>query len=214
MPTKKKTKTPAIATNITAAAMKQEVIDTLGPIARETTTLSNRLIIVEEPGSYKLPQGAPKMASIHDLENSYKAKTITVVAKTGTWIDTTDGLTKHYPMEDGRLGAQVGHAVSKLKLSYLKWHDSKDSLAVANWLYNNPITSIVLEARDSNELVHLCRLLDKNQVHYASFCDTNKALYGPNEVLTAVAIGPVFDWMVDGITDYLYLWKAPDNPVG
>lgn len=212
MPTKKKSNAK-IATNITAAAIKQEVLDTLGPQAVAASIIADNLLNVEEPGRYKVPVGAPKMASIHDLENSSKAKTITVVAKTSTHMDAVTGEIKHYVMEPGRLGAQVGHAVSKLKLSYLMWH-APDVAEVADWLIRNPITSIVLEARDSQELRHIMRLLDKEEVHYAEFFDTNKSVYGQGNVLTAVAIGPVFDWMVDGITDYLYLWKAPDNPVG
>ena len=215
MPTKKR-RNAKIATNITGNQALQEIKDVLGTIEGATiSTISGGVAIdIEEPGRFKLPKDAPLMVSVHDLGASQKAKTITIVAKTATWVET-DGTVRHRQQEDGRLGAQVGHSVSKLKLSYLMHHKLEDQPEVANWLMNNGVTSIVLEARDSEELRHIARLLVKNNVHFAWFHDTNKPVYGTNlEVLTAVSIGPVFDWMVDGITDYLYLWKAPDNPVG
>ena len=214
-----------IATNVTANAAIQDLTDVLqepGTVESYTTAINDLKTMtgdlsnveIEEPGRFKLPKDAPLMVSIHDLGVSQKAKTITIVAKTATWGEL-DGTVRHRQQEDGRLGAQVGHAVSKLKLSYLMHHKLEDQPEVANWLMNNGVTSIVLEARDSEELRHIARLLVKNNVHFAWFHDTNKPVYGTNlEVLTAVSIGPVFDWMVDGITDYLYLWKALGNPVG
>jgi peptidyl-tRNA hydrolase len=158
-----------------------------------------------------------QVASPEQLRFDDYVKTITVVAKTATWCDSKTMKWKSYVMEEGRIAAQVGHAVSKLKLAYAEkmvrtGATNYEKLVVD--LMENPITSIVLEARDSKELIHIVDLLFEKNVHFVSFEDTNSQIYGQgNMVCTALSIGPCFDWMLTGITDHLYLWKAPGNPV-
>jgi peptidyl-tRNA hydrolase len=160
----------------------------------------------------------PKMAGWSELQSSPKVKTITIIAKTATWLDPKTMQFKSYVMEEGRIAAQVGHAVSKLKLAYAEQVVMSGKAELKNVvvsLMENPITSIVLEARDSKELLHIGALLEKEGIHFVSFEDTNPSIYGQGvRVYTALSIGPLFDWMVVGITDYLYLWKAVGNPVG
>src|SRR6266404_3289312 len=59
-----------------------------------------------------------KLTIPNDLATHLNVRTITVVAENATWIDK-DQRRKSYKMETGRMAAQVGHAISKLKMSYI-----------------------------------------------------------------------------------------------
>jgi len=96
----------------------------------------------------------------------------------------------------GRQIAQVAHVVSKLRFS-MQNEDSRFK----------PITTIVLQARDSNELAHVQMLLLKNKHKVSAFFDTNEPVYGFELVMTAIAVYTSKEKTV-GILDYLPLWGS------
>jgi hypothetical protein len=61
----------------------------------------------------------PQMVPIGSLAAYPDHRTITIVAETVSYQH--EGKRKTRVMEAGRMAAQVGHAVSKLKLSYVIW---------------------------------------------------------------------------------------------
>jgi hypothetical protein len=69
-----------------------------------------------------------------------------------------------------------------------------------------PITGIVKACRDSFELIHVKTLLDKANIRYFEFRDTQEDLY--EDVVTALATVPVTPFAVAGILDYLPLWTG------
>jgi hypothetical protein len=69
-----------------------------------------------------------------------------------------------------------------------------------------PITTIILQARDSNEMLHVYRLLVKRKLNPVIFSDDNPE-YGPGSWPTAVAVFSTKK-QVDGILDYLPLWSV------
>jgi len=96
----------------------------------------------------------------------------------------------------GRQVAQVAHVVSKLRFE----HDRQ--------FY--PITTIVVQARDSAELEHVTQLLWRNGVglHPVTFYDTNDEVYGRDvQVATAMAVLATKSETFLTI-DYLPLWGA------
>jgi hypothetical protein len=101
----------------------------------------------------------------------------------------------------GRQIAQVAHAVSMLrhKLAVLAEFDIPEKF--------EPITTIVLQARDNHELYHIHLLATGKQLTYVSFFDTNPKAYEGMEHNTAVAIYAT-EREVYGVTDYLPLWGA------
>lgn len=123
----------------------------------------------------------------------------------------------------GRIAAQVGHAVSRMRHSILRneVHDLINGARKSKRKYNDeafwfgkfklpfePLTTIVLGARDSFELEHVYGLLrDVAGVMAYKFNDTNPDVYGEGEVTTAFATVPVFPTEVAGILDYLPLWS-------
>ncbi len=154
-----------------------------------------------------LPQ-VSKQTSPKDLA-TMPSRTITVVAETVTWWDK-ERKRKYYKMESGRMAAQVGHAISKLKMSYVILNSNKDTKAldVAKVLERTPITSIILKARDSEELGHIISLCEEKLIHAVEFWDDNPDIYGQGiQVRTAVSIGPIHPAYLAGITDYLPLWQ-------
>ena len=105
----------------------------------------------------------------------------------------------------GRQIAQVAHVVSKLRHSWLL-------NANAHLIYENafcPVTTIVLQARDSAELKHIYDNLQRRKsLSPVYFTDTNDAVYGPGiEVKTAVAVHAT-QKQVLRILDYLPLWGS------
>jgi hypothetical protein len=95
------------------------------------------------------------------------------------------------------LGRQIAQACHAIGL--YRYHDPV--------LYT-PITTIVLQARDSAELKHVHDLLLKRKIQRFSFMDTNTEAYGPGEVMTAFCTEPVIRKKIQGILDYLPLWGA------
>jgi hypothetical protein len=95
----------------------------------------------------------------------------------------------------GRQVAQACHAVSKLRL--------------APWMakYGGPVTTIVLQARDSAELHHVYQLAEKAKLRPVSFNDENKAVYGEWDPSTAFAFLSTRP-EIDGIADYLPIWGS------
>lgn len=123
----------------------------------------------------------------------------------------------------GRIAAQVGHAVSRMRHSVLRGEvhqiinearKSKRKYTDEGFWFNKfrlpfqPLTTIVLGARDSFELEHVYGLLrDVAGVMAYKFNDTNPDVYGEGEVTTAFATVPVLPTEVIGILDYLPLWS-------
>jgi len=107
----------------------------------------------------------------------------------------------------GRQVAQVAHVVSKLR-----WHEALNPFgkgpltppSVPAWY---AITTIVLQARDANELNHVFALLHTKKIPVTTFADNNPE-YGPGNFITAICTGPVFKSQVEGILDYLPLWGS------
>ena len=119
----------------------------------------------------------------------------------------------------GRIAAQVGHAVSRMRYSELAREieamtiktltkHGKRRLPMCPTFH--PITTIVLGARDSFELEHVYGLLrDVRGILAYKFNDTNFDVYGDtSEVTTAFATVPVEPSSVVGVLDYLTLWSA------
>lgn len=158
----------------------------------------------------------PQCLPLKELKETSYGRTITVVAE---YVDARDkdGKIVPYKMEAGRMAAQVGHAVSKLKLGYAMWltqGDIEKAYDAVRELWDTPITNIVLKARDSNELNHIATLCEAKSLHKVEFRDDSPAYGHKERVLTAIAIGPVTPSQVYGITDYLPLWKEATDPVG
>jgi len=119
----------------------------------------------------------------------------------------------------GRLIAQAAHVVSKVRHNMLKNEFVRaQKLAYKNesnevWmrfqkLFFQPVTTIILSARDSFELYHVKNLLKDANIPVQSFYDDNDEAYGEDQkVMTAVATEPVDSVDVQGILDYLHLWK-------
>jgi hypothetical protein len=106
----------------------------------------------------------------------------------------------------GRQIAQACHVVSKLR-----WQEALnpfgngplDPPSVPKWY---PVTTIILQARDSAELRHV-QILTEKKLYPAVFFDTNPDAYGPGEVMTALAVFATKK-QIENILDYLPLWGA------
>lgn len=106
----------------------------------------------------------------------------------------------------GRQIAQACHVVSKLRHKEMKISIDIESvpgpvLAVAEF---QPITTIILQARDSAEMGHVYRLLDRKRLNPVIFSDNNPE-YGPDSWPTAIAVFATKK-QIEGILDYLPLW--------
>lgn len=125
--------------------------------------------------------------------------------------------TVHQPA--GRLIAQAAHVVSKVRHNMLKAEIVRATRAAKGkevWyrghvLRFEPVTTIILSARDSFELYHVKNLLNDARIPFMTFFDENDPVYGGGQkVMTAVATEPVDPVDVQGILDYLHLWKPND----
>ena len=105
----------------------------------------------------------------------------------------------------GRQIAQACHVVSKLRHGAIKFeYDHRDhEFDLAPF---NPITTIILQVRDSAELDHVYDLLVKKKLNPVEFEDNNPE-YGPGDFPTAVA-ALATPKQVKGILDYLPLWSG------
>lgn len=105
----------------------------------------------------------------------------------------------------GRQIAQACHVVSKLRLrqkfSEAEYLSYKMQMPESEF---QPITTIILQARDSAEMGHIYYLLNKKRLNPEIFSDTN-AEYGPGEWPTAVAVLATKK-QTRGILDYLPMW--------
>ena len=68
------------------------------------------------------------------------------------------------------------------------------------------ITGITKKCRDSFELLHVKSLLEKANIRFFEFHDTQEGLY--EDVVTALATEPVTPFALAGILDYLPLWDG------
>lgn len=120
---------------------------------------------------------------------------------------------RHVVQPPGRQIAQACHVVSKLRMT-------KDHVIVPAEMFSpeegsqkvtmvkefEPITTIVLQARDSAELYHNFNSLQKKKLNPAWFMDTNESAYGPGDHQTSIAVLATKK-QVEGILDYLPLWQ-------
>ena len=95
----------------------------------------------------------------------------------------------------GRQFAQGCHVVSKLRIEN---HNGSHRF--------EPITTIILQARDSAELTHVQLLALKKKLQVAAFFDTNPE-YGDVEHKTAIAFLAT-PGQANMVCDYLPLWGA------
>ncbi len=118
----------------------------------------------------------------------------------------------------GRLMAQVGHVVSLTRLMMAQrcfmgiiGGPTDQAYLKGVWkVLSKPITTIVLAAKDSFELHHIYRLLEKKlNGRVNAFYDENPPVYGNERgVMTAVATEPIPFTATEGVLDYLPLWKV------
>lgn len=140
-----------------------------------------------------------------------------------TLVDTEQTRTIIQPA--GRLVAQAAHVVSKTRVlmerHFMKFELTSGAARVKQHLQRlaqtvEPITTIILAARDSRELFHVQNLLELEQIPVFSFDDTNPVYGTDNEghllhVTTAIATQPVTKADVFGILDYLPLWSPQEG---
>lgn len=98
----------------------------------------------------------------------------------------------------GRQIAQACHVVSKLR-----WNNPPNPLKHEF----EPITTIVLQARDSKELAHVLGLAMDRCLEWAVFNDENLLAYGPYFPITALAVLANPADIAD-VLDYLPLWGS------
>lgn len=106
----------------------------------------------------------------------------------------------------GRIAAQVGHVVSKMRTLRLVGFDE----------YWKPITTIILSVKNSKEMDHIQHVLGLGSVAYESFLDENDE-YGwkynahgiastEASVVTALCTHPIEPSEREGLLDHLPLW--------
>lgn len=114
---------------------------------------------------------------------------------------TVQSPTRSIVQPPGRQIAQACHAVSKLRHAMLtRIHDET---VVEEF---EPITTIILHARDSWEIEHVYGLLHEAKLHPVFFHDSNPE-YGGIELCTAISVLAT-KHEITGILDYLPLWKG------
>lgn len=135
-----------------------------------------------------------------------------VVAET---VDTPD--TKVVPsgvvvQVPGRMAAQGGHALSRMKMHRMldaaclnKYFHTPEFRELLTKLADEKITTIWKSCRDSRELNHVHLLLGKAKIASYFFEDENPEVYGYWHPRTALATVPVLLKQVEGILDYLPL---------
>ena len=118
---------------------------------------------------------------------------------------TVQSPTKSIVQPPGRQIAQACHVVTLLRHNNMYLRVRVDGKAISNFF--RPITTIILQARDSNELKHVSDLLyEKKRLYPVFFFDENPE-YGEQELCTAIAVLATKD-QITGILDYLPLWKG------
>jgi hypothetical protein len=105
----------------------------------------------------------------------------------------------------GRQIAQACHVVSKLRMKAMIEAKRTDT---GDFTLTDPMTTIILQARDSSEMNHVWKLLLKKKLKPEVFFDTNAEAYGPgNGVLTGLAVFATKK-QIENVLDYLPLWGA------
>lgn len=135
-----------------------------------------------------------------------------VVAET---VDTPEkGAVVQIP---GRMAAQGGHALSRMKMRRMVRAISKTPLKAVAFrpalekMADEKITTIWLSCRDSNELQHIADNLNRVGVKWHDFEDENDEIYGTGyHPRTALATVPVNPDKLISVTNYLPLWKPED----
>lgn len=102
--------------------------------------------------------------------------------------------TKTIVQPKGRIVAQVAHVVSKMRTKSIDRNGTR------------PYTTIVLSVPDSYQLAFRAFLLNKNDVSFYTFFDTNEE-YGTGEVRTAICTEPIERKQLGYALDYLNLWS-------
>jgi hypothetical protein len=104
----------------------------------------------------------------------------------------------------GRQIAQACHVVSQLRhVQEISPYQTISDLAIRKF---QPITTIILQARDSAEMAHVYTLLNRKRLKPEIFSDDNPE-YGPGSWPTAVAVFATAK-QVKYILDYLPLWSG------
>ena len=100
----------------------------------------------------------------------------------------------------GRQVAQACHVVSKLRLRHFA-SSEKPRIGF------KPVTTVILQARDSKEMGHVLALANKKRLEWETFSDENREAYGDFKPITALAL-MASPKQVKGILDYLPLWGS------
>lgn len=103
----------------------------------------------------------------------------------------------------GRQIAQACHVVSKLRLEMAE----KEHQFCLSHISNRPITTIILEARNQKEMMHLFTCLTDEGKQPTLFQDENEAVYGSVKPITAMAVYAM-PLEVENTLGYLPLWGA------
>lgn len=113
----------------------------------------------------------------------------------------------------GRQAQQVGHVARMVErhlllLDITHLHGKKISAATLPY---HAITGITKKCRDSFELLHVKSLLEKANIRFFEFHDSQEDVNGDEiykDVVTALATEPVTPFALAGILDYLPLWDG------
>ena len=108
----------------------------------------------------------------------------------------------------GRQAQQVGHVARMVEhhLLLLDIEKLRGKKISAETVPYHPITGITKACRDSFELLHVKSLLQKTNIRFFEFHDSQEDLY--EDVVTALATEPVTPFALAGILDYLPLWDG------
>jgi hypothetical protein len=117
----------------------------------------------------------------------------------------------------GRMAAQGGHALGRMKMYRVAEAALKrkvrgiDDFYFLEKIANEKITTIWKSCRDSRELAHIALNWNRVLVGYYDFQDENDEVYGVGcHPTTAIASVPVDPDKVEGVSDYLPLWRPEE----
>lgn len=125
------------------------------------------------------------------------ANTVQVLLENAVYVDGSKSPTRTVVQPIGRQVAQACHAVSKLRILM---HNGTVQEGF------EPITTIVLSCRDTNELLHIFDLCAKKKLTPVIFEDQNPE-YGPHSCYTALAVLASKEQTIYTV-NYLPLWGA------
>ena len=108
----------------------------------------------------------------------------------------------------GRMAAQGGHALSRMKMHRLLniLERCAGAKKQARQIADEKFTTIWKSCRDTKELNHVIQLLNRAKIAWYDFEDENPEIYGYWHPRTAIATVPVNPERVEGVLDYLPLW--------